>query len=514
MLVCALTALLNLLAGSFDLGFEHGVALIFPASAVAALGGILLGWWGVLAVAAGYLLTPWGMAAGPGRIVFFTATGALQAAIPAAARLDESGRTSRRVLRLVLYAVVLNTLVSALVGVGGIARWADPPLGTRDLALSLVTWFLGDATAIVVVALPALLFIRPQLLMAEEEIRFFRAWLARWPAFLPFLGVVVADLAAMEYLVPRGGTSIHWLAAFLVIPVLMGAALGGVGGGLLTNGIVGVAYLAEVLHLERPAGFPGLLGTVISSYVTLAVFSIAAVVAGVFAGRNRVLLLELDEHRRLLQKNFESVVTALAGAIEAKDPTTQGHVQRVSRLATRVGRRLGITGSRLEILRYAAILHDVGKIGVPEPILNKRGPLTPGEREIMERHVNVGVEILESVDLLRPSIPFIRYHQERWDGLTEGVPFPGYFGLKGREIPLEARIIAVVDAYDAMINDRPYRAAMDREAAIAELQAQAGRQFDPEVVGALLEVLGTPAEESSSGRWPVFGRDPAAWLAG
>jgi len=252
-----------------------------------------------------------------------------------------------------------------------------------------------------------------------------------------------------------------------------------------------------------------------SSYLNLLVFVGAALVVGLAWGRADTLVRELDEHRRLLQENFERVVTALAAAVEAKDPLTKGHVQRVAKLAVAVGKEMGLAGPKLEMLRFAALLHDVGKIGVPEQILNKSEPLTPEEREIIERHVTVGVEIIESVDILGPAIPFIRYHQERWDGCTDAktLKYPAYFGLKGEEIPLEARIIAVVDTWDAITSDRPYRRAQSPEVALEELRTEAGKQFDPEVVKALQRVVSSRDGVISSDRIPIVGAKLPKWVS-
>ena len=319
----------------------------------------------------------------------------------------------------------------------------------------------------------------------------------------------------MEAMVPSGFVNIHWLAIFLLGPVLLAAAAGGPGAGLVVTSVVGVVYVTQVLRLVEASSSPVLLGEIMSAYLNVAAFTTAAVVVGGYSARTRALVDKLDESRVELQRSFENVVVALAAAIEAKDPTTQGHVQRVARLAVRVGRRLGISGRRLEILRYAAILHDVGKIGVPEHVLNKRGRLDEAERELMERHVTIGVEILETVDLLEPAIPIIRYHQERWDGRTDHPEYPGYFGLAGEAIPLEARIIAAVDAFDAMVHDRPYRAAMPLARAVEELRREAGHQFDPRVVEAVLEVIGEPeAAVEQSGRWPLLGDRLPAWPFG
>jgi putative nucleotidyltransferase with HDIG domain len=210
---------------------------------------------------------------------------------------------------------------------------------------------------------------------------------------------------------------------------------------------------------------------------------------GWMGGRNRRLLDRVQAHEEQLERDFERTVASLAAAIEAKDPTTEGHVQRVAHLAVLVGRKLGYDERRLRILRYGAMLHDVGKIGVPEAILNKPGGLTPTEKELMEQHVEIGLRIIRDVEVLREVDPLIRYHQERWDGARSGVKYPGYFGLRGEEIPEGARILSVVDAFDAITHDRPYRAGNSVEAALDELRQEAGRQFDPRLVEILAEVL-------------------------
>jgi putative nucleotidyltransferase with HDIG domain len=193
----------------------------------------------------------------------------------------------------------------------------------------------------------------------------------------------------------------------------------------------------------------------------------------------------------LLRKDLLRVVQALTGAIEAKDGYTESHLRRVSRYAIDVGDRLGLPELEIEKLRYASLLHDVGKIGVPDQLLGKPGPLSENEAEVMRRHPEIGARILRNIDVLRDVAPVILHHQERFDGAQEG-EFPGYpGGLRGDEIPLGARIIAVVDAFDAMTTDRPYRRALAVDEAVAELRREAGKQFDPAVVETFLSVLDT-----------------------
>ena len=508
--VAALFAVLNRTGVFFEVA--EGVALIFPASALALVAAALLGWWGVLAAFVGYMISPWGLQTDLFRLVFFSVAVTVQAAVPALARFRPAGSTPVRVIRVVLFGAVLNTLLAALVAMPGVALLARPPFEVRQTGLAFASWFLGDMTTIVLLGLPALLLLRPSLLLDDVQVGIFRRWAGRWRLHVAMGLLVAAVVAAMEVFGGSGSMRAQWIAVFLLVPVLVNAAIGAVGGGLVTNCLVGVVYVGEVLRLARPATRPEMFQHLFSSYLNLAVFAVAAIVAGLYAGRSQALLSELDEHRRQLQLNFERVVTALAAAIEAKDASTQGHVQRVARLAVAVGRRLGLDGQRAEMLRYAALLHDVGKIGIPEEVLNKRGDLDPEQRRLMVEHVRIGVEILQSVDVLAPAIPFIQYHHERWDGRTD-VAHPAYFGLKGEEVPLEARIIAVVDAFDAMTYERPNRSAQSNAEAISELKREAGAQFDPDVAQALVDVVEGRAARDSSGRWPVIGGAARHWLS-
>ena len=491
-----------------------GVSLLFPASAVAVLAGLFLGWWGVAAVFVGYLLTPWGLATTIERTVFFAVVATVQAAIPAVA-VDRLTVDRYRCLYFLGTIAVLPALASALLALPAVIVLSQPRMGPLGAFTAFGGWFSGDLIAILILAVPVVLIFRPEMALNSDALRLYRRWSqARSRVARPLAGVLMIGLG-MELALRFGLFGVHWIAVLLLIPILSAAVWGGVGAALMINSAAGITYVVEVIRFQSHQAGTGLFGELFSSYLSLLVFVGAALVVGVAWGNADVLLRELDEHRRLLQENFERVVTALAAAVEAKDPLTEGHVQRVAKLAVAVGSELGMEGRRLEMLRYAALLHDVGKIGVPEQILNKRGPLTPEEREIVERHVTVGVEIIESVDILKPAIPIIRYHQERWDGQTDTkvVQYPGYFGLKGEEIPLEARIIAVVDTWDAITSDRPYRAALPTERALEEIKTEAGKQFDPRVVAALTGIILSKDGIQSSDRIRIVGDDLPEWLA-
>jgi putative methionine-R-sulfoxide reductase with GAF domain len=188
------------------------------------------------------------------------------------------------------------------------------------------------------------------------------------------------------------------------------------------------------------------------------------------------------DHQDLEQSNYASIVS-LAVAMEAKDLYTNGHSSRVHHWATGVGRAMGLDGRRLQILGYAGRLHDIGKLAIPDAILNAKRELTLQEWAAIHQHPQRGVEMIKHLRFLKDAQPAIRHHHEHLDG--SGYPD----GLSGDEIPLEARIIAVVDAYDAMMSARAYRPAMPHQAAAAELRMYAGTQFDPQVVETFLHLL-------------------------
>lgn len=176
-----------------------------------------------------------------------------------------------------------------------------------------------------------------------------------------------------------------------------------------------------------------------------------------------------------LQKAYIDTLSALTSAIDAKDSYTRGHSERVTELSLRLATEIGLEQMEVEKIKLGGLLHDIGKIGIPEGILNKPGRLNDEEFEIIKSHPDLGLHILGKVEFLESIVPIIRYHHERFDG--KGYPT----GLKGEEIPLLARVVSVVDTYDAMTTDRPYRKAMTVEEALKEIDRCSGSQFDPEI---------------------------------
>ena len=180
---------------------------------------------------------------------------------------------------------------------------------------------------------------------------------------------------------------------------------------------------------------------------------------------------------------FFDTLTTFISVSEAKSKYLRGHAERVSKIAKGIGQSMGLTQTSLEILEYSAILHDLGKIGVPDAILDKKGKLTDEEWLVIKSHPLVGSNIISKMRLFRLEEPAIRYHHERFDG--KGYPE----GIDGANIPMEARIIALADSYDAMTSKRPYRNAMSREDALKEINKNEGTQFDPSVVKHFLTVI-------------------------
>jgi diguanylate cyclase (GGDEF)-like protein/putative nucleotidyltransferase with HDIG domain len=200
----------------------------------------------------------------------------------------------------------------------------------------------------------------------------------------------------------------------------------------------------------------------------------------------KVYLGRIDDEQRHVREMADlhlATIEALALAIDAKDQTSQSHIRRVQLYATAVARTLGMTENEIQGVKTAALLHDIGKLAVPEHILSKPGPLTPEEFQKIRAHPKVGADIVSSVPFPYPVAPLILSHHERWDG--KGYPT----GLRGENIPLGARILSVVDYFDALMAERPYHKAMSFEAAIGLLQQEAGKGLDPTVVSTFIQLL-------------------------
>jgi diguanylate cyclase (GGDEF)-like protein/putative nucleotidyltransferase with HDIG domain len=201
---------------------------------------------------------------------------------------------------------------------------------------------------------------------------------------------------------------------------------------------------------------------------------------------------EQEKHSSELTSIYDSILEMLAMAIDAKDDVTHDHIQRVKLFARRMGEMVGLSNLEIEALKAGALLHDIGKIGVPAYILNKPGKLTEHEFEQMKMHTIIGADMLSNVDFRYPVVPIVRHHHERWDG--RGYPD----GLKGEEIPITARILTLVDNYDALRSDRPYKTGMTREEALDYIEQNAGTFFDPQLVKMFLSIVDKLEQEAAS----------------
>lgn len=227
----------------------------------------------------------------------------------------------------------------------------------------------------------------------------------------------------------------------------------------------------------------------------------AALYSAKHAGKNRCMTYNESCNRlchtttthveALLATDDLSAIEALAGVIDARDWHMRGHSHAVMQMSVALGYKLGMTAQEIDDLRSAALLHDLGKIGTPEEVLGKKTPLNDAEHEQIRSHAYLGSQILNRVQQMSAILPGVKHHHERFDG--KGYPN----GLAGKGIPLLARVIAIADAYDAMTSPRSYKASMNPEQALAEIQHCAGSQFDPELVRIFIEVMQTRQDEAA-----------------
>jgi putative nucleotidyltransferase with HDIG domain len=233
---------------------------------------------------------------------------------------------------------------------------------------------------------------------------------------------------------------------------------------------------------------------------------------------NQSLERKVDERTRELHaKNLElrkaylSTVRALSEAVDAKDPYTRGHSERVGVYASRIARELGCRLDFIERIYLAGLLHDIGKIGIPDAIIGKPEKLTPEEYALMKRHPEIGARILEPVDFLADIVPCVRHHHEWYDGSTRGYPDQ----LVAASIPYPSRIILVADTVEAMTSDRPYRKALPFDRVIEEIAAYSGTQFDPEVADAFIRVAEREEEAfiETASKFDIEAFVAGAWTA-
>lgn len=204
---------------------------------------------------------------------------------------------------------------------------------------------------------------------------------------------------------------------------------------------------------------------------------------------NQDLEARVELRTRQREEAYHQGIESLARAVELRDHSTGGHSERVAELSVRLASRLGLQGSALDPVRHGALLHDFGKIGIPDTVLLKEGPLDDFERQEMQSHPQIGYDILKNLSYLEDALEIPLCHHEKWDG--SGYPR----GLKGEDIPLSARLFAVVDVWDALTTDRPYRSALPRAEARRIVEGLAGSHFDPAIVAIFLEMTGGDSQE-------------------
>ena len=278
----------------------------------------------------------------------------------------------------------------------------------------------------------------------------------------------------------------HGFIPHVLLPLIAAALTVFLANTTLVAGVIAISEKTAFLSLWRRS-----YGDLMANQVAFALLGLLIAVLRSMLGWELVIfaLMPLLVARHAFQAAFtmqgayDETVKGLVAAIEAKDPYTRGHAQRVSQLAEMSARAYGLSEERCRAIRYSALMHDVGKLGVWNKVLKKPGKLTPEEYEHMKDHPVLGVEIVSEIDLLQEAIDGVRHHHERMDG--QGYPD----GLKGEDIPLFARLIMVCDAFDSMTSTRVYRVAKTIEEAFAELRRCAGTQFDEASLNALQKAV-------------------------
>lgn len=244
----------------------------------------------------------------------------------------------------------------------------------------------------------------------------------------------------------------------------------------LVGVITTAASMTVLLMALEPSAF-----NYVATFILLGSMGLLAFTAASHALNSSARYEESVIHVEEVKRSYHSLRQVVTTAMNLRDDVTGGHSDRVVGLSLELGRRLGLGEERLHHLEWAAFLHDIGKIRVGEEILTKPGPLDAGEWGEMQQHPYFSYSILDQVEYLREAAEIVYCHHERYDGM--GYPR----GLKGSEIPLEARIFSVADAYDAMVSPRPYRQTLSHEQAVQEVLRHGGSQFDPQVVAAFAQ---------------------------
>lgn len=375
--------------------------------------------------------------------------------------------------------VSLTTAITAMVAVGVAEAFAVRIRDDVDVSLSNIVILTVILVGGVETAVIATLGVIPSVAIRASDQKLLR---------VVFNGSQFALSAA------AGGYVYTWLAGAWGVTFPSGASIATIAAASVIFSLTNYILVSGVITTSTPDPFwstfwstvpamlmqvPSALGIAIVGALLLqqSPFAVVFIVIPILVARYALLAFQR------LETAYDELVRGFVTAIELKDEYTKGHSVRVSELSVLVAEELGVPYEQRRLTRYAALLHDVGKVGVPLCVINKPGPLDDGEFAHMQKHPTIGAEILRDIDFLEPAIDIVRFHHERLDG--KGYPH----GVKDEELSDIVRIVTTVDAFDAMTSTRSYRQAMTIEAAVAELRRCAGRQFDPRMVEALATVV-------------------------
>jgi putative nucleotidyltransferase with HDIG domain len=236
--------------------------------------------------------------------------------------------------------------------------------------------------------------------------------------------------------------------------------------------------LVPLIAHDKPVGLIDIISDTPEGDITTKDLSLLTILA-----KQAALAIENVKLYESMKKDQISIIRALSSTVDAKDHHTSGHSLKVSEYSQKIAEALGMSERDIENIKYAALLHDIGKIGIPDEIIKKPTRLTPEEFEIVRKHPVIGARIIKEIESLSPMVPIILHHHERFDG--KGYPD----GLKGEVIPIGARIVHAADAYDTMVSARAYKDMLPAELAVSELRKNAGTQFDPKVVETFITIL-------------------------
>jgi hypothetical protein len=271
-------------------------------------------------------------------------------------------------------------------------------------------------------------------------------------------GTSINPVATLSYLLPS------FILASIFLNLLWMSIYG--------YGINLIVFLLPVLAPDKVPGYGEIEGFLSVGLVVVTLCIIWSIY------RNKI---ERD-HQLALKDAYDSTLEGWSRALEIRDKETQGHSSRVTHMTLRLGKALGLDESGLEDLYRGALLHDIGKMAIPDAVLMKKSSLNADERKLMQTHPRIAYDMLSRISFLEPALVVPAYHHEWWNG--EGYPY----GLRGEQIPIAARIFAIVDVWDALLSDRPYRKAWSKESTLSYLREQRGKQFDPKIVDTFLEL--------------------------